>query len=165
MRMIGVTLAFVMALVLVSKARSLLTELRSVLHHSCSDYCYAAGLSHIDDGAASLKANFIHQGFHQVDSTAMAGLDILRSGWVWDVARVKPLSFIPDDDRNFVNPTAAANVHLLPRIFMVAMNDGIRQGLAKCDFYVLLVSRDPLAFPNQVHEGVHEGRDCANFTS
>jgi hypothetical protein len=91
---------------------------------------FPAGPSHVDNGAASFKANFIHQRFHQVDSTAMAGLDIFKCGRVWDVVRVKSLSLIPDDDRNFVSPAATANVHLLPRVSMVAMNDGIRQGLA-----------------------------------
>jgi len=91
---------------------------------------FPAGPSHVDNGAASLKANFIHQGFHEIDTAAMSGLDIFRCGRVWDVVKVKSLSLIPDDDRDLVRPTAAANVHLFPRILMVAMNDGIRKGLA-----------------------------------
>ena len=122
----AVTLVFVMALVLRQYGQIVAGAEFTV----CLEHGRPAGLPHMNDGATSFKANFIHQVFHQVDSTAMAGLDIFRSGWIWDVARVEPLPLIPDDDRNFVSPAAAANVHMLPRVLMVAMNDGIREGLA-----------------------------------
>lgn len=87
------------------------------------------GLSHIDDGAPSFKANFIHQGFHQVDSTTMTGLNVFRGGRIRDPVNLKSLSLVPDDKRDFVSSTATANVNLLPGVLMVAVNDGIRQGL------------------------------------
>jgi hypothetical protein len=82
-----------------------------------------------DNGTASFKVNFIHQGSHQVDSTAMTGADIFWSSRVWNLANIKSLSFVPDDDGDLVSPTATADTHLPLSVLMIAANDGIRQGL------------------------------------
>src|SRR6266481_1937852 len=123
------------------------------------------GLSHIDNGAALLKSNFVHQGFHQKSSAAMTGLNVFWVGRVWDCPDVKSLSFVPDDDGNLACPTATTDVNMLPRIPVIAMNHGVRQGLAQCDFNVLLASRNPFAFSDQVHDGFYKWRNCSNFTS
>src|SRR5258708_12265044 len=95
----------------------------------------------------------------------MAELDSFGGSRVWVFGDVEAFSFVPDDDRDFVGPTTTANVNVLPRVLMIAVNHGIRQRLAQCDFDILLVPRDPLASPDQSHESVDEGWDCSNFAS
>lgn len=53
------------------------------------------GLSHVDDGAPSFKANFIHQGFHQIDSTTMTGLNVFRRRRIWDLNQFQILVLRP----------------------------------------------------------------------
>jgi len=59
----------------------------------------------------------------------MTGPNIFRGGRVWDAADFKSLSFVPDDEGDFISPTTTANVNLLPRVLMIAVNHGVRHSL------------------------------------
>src|SRR6266404_6903040 len=63
------------------------------------------GLSHEDNRAALLKANFIHHALHQVDSTTTARLEIFRGSRIRNLTNVESVSFIPDDEGNLTSPT------------------------------------------------------------
>jgi hypothetical protein len=102
----------------------------------------------VHHGPTSLEADFIHQSFHQVDAAAMRRLKLLRGGWVREIGAAKPRSFVPDHNRNFfIWHTAAVDVNMLARIFMIAVNDAICQGFSQGDFNVNFVSRNTLAVP------------------
>ena len=67
------------------------------------------------------------------------------------------MSFVLHDDRNiFVGFAAAANVNMLPRVFMISVNGSVRQGLTQRNFNVHLVSASALAFIDQEHEPVYK---------
>src|SRR5258708_3121321 len=87
-----------------------------------------------------------------------------RGGGVRYHIAVKSLSFVFDDDRNFLlGFAAAADVNMLARVFMISVNDGILQCLAQRDFNVSLVARSTSAVLDQEHELVNKGRDCTDF--
>jgi hypothetical protein len=115
-------------------------------------------LSHVHHVSASLEANFIHQTFHQVDAAAMHRPELLRCGRVRQLGAAKSRSFVPDHNGNFlIGHTAATDVNMFARIFMIAVNDAICQGFAQGDFNVNFVPRNTLAFLYEGHELIHEG--------
>jgi hypothetical protein len=118
--------------------------------------CLGGLLSHVHCGSASLEANFIHQTFHQEDAAAMYRPDVLCGGWVREIGAAKPSSFVPDHNGNILlGHTAAADVNMLARIFMIAVNDAICQGFSQGDFNVNFVPRNTLAFLYEGHELIH----------
>jgi hypothetical protein len=67
------------------------------------------------------------------------------------------LSFVLHDDRNIlVGFAAAANVNMLPRVFMISVNGSVREGLTQRNFNVHLVSASALALLDQEHEPVYK---------
>jgi hypothetical protein len=52
--------------------------------------------------------------------------DLLCGGWVRELGAAKSRAFVPDHNGNFlIRHTAAADVNMLARIFMIAVNDAI----------------------------------------
>jgi len=123
-------------------------------------------LSHMHCGPTSLEVNFIHQSPHQVDAAAMHRLELLCGGWVRELGTVEPRSFVSDHNGNFlIGHTAAFDVNTLARVFMITVNDTIRQGFSQGDFNFNFISGDALAFFDKDHELVHERRDRSDFAS
>jgi hypothetical protein len=87
----------------------------------------------------------------------MRGLKLLCGGRVRELGAAESFSFVPDHDGNFlIGYTAAADVNVLVRVFMIAVNDGICQGFSQGDFNVDFASRHTSAFLDQEHELVYE---------
>src|ERR1700679_582375 len=89
----------------------------------------------------------------------MAGLNILWCRRVRDLIDVKSLTFIPYCDQNLVRFKTAADINVLSRVLMVAVNDSIFQGFAQGDLNISLVSRDTTALRDQEHELIYKVRD------
>jgi hypothetical protein len=120
----------------------------------------------VDYGPTSLEVDFIHQSSHQVDAAAMRRLKLPHSSWVREIGAVKPRPFVPDHNENFlIGHTAAVDVNMLARVFVIAVNDAICQGFPQGDFNVNFVSRNTLAFLYEDHELVYEWRNRRDFTS
>ena len=84
--------------------------------------------AHVDLGAIAAKLNFIHAGGHKIDSPPGVLSHVLRYR---HFARVKPVSLIPNQDRQRVIGFAGVlNVDLFKAIVVVAVSNGIRQGLS-----------------------------------
>jgi hypothetical protein len=114
-------------------------------------------LSHVHYGPTSLEVNFIHESCHQVDAAAMRGLKLLCGGWVRELGAAKPFSFVFDHNGDsLIGHTAAGDVNMLVRVFMIAVNDGIRQGFAQGHFNVDFASRHTSASLDEEHELVYE---------
>jgi hypothetical protein len=92
-----------------------------------------------------------------VDAAAMRGLKVLWGGRVRELGAVKPFSFVPDHNRNFlIRHAAVDDVNMLVRIFMIAVNNGICQGFSQGDFNVDYASRHTSASLDKEHELVYE---------
>jgi len=114
--------------------------------------CPGALLSHAYYRPTSFEVDFIHQTFHQVDAAAMHRLELLCGGWVRELGAAKSRSFVPDHNGNFlIGHTAAVDVNLLARVFVIAMNHAICQGFSQGDFNVSFVSRKTSAFLYENH--------------
>ena len=114
-------------------------------------------LSHVHLGPTSLEVNFIHQSFDQVDAAAMRGLKLFGGGWVRELGAVKTFSFVPDHNGDFlIGHTPAVDVNILMRVFVIPVNDGIRQGFSQGHFNVDFPSRHTSAFLDEEHQLVYE---------
>ncbi len=113
-------------------------------------------LSHVHFGPTAVEMNLIHQSCHQVDAAAMRGLKPLCVSRVRELGAAKSFSFVPDHNGDFlIGHTAAADVNMLVTVFMIAVNDGIRQGFSQRDFNVDFASRRTSAFLDEEHELVY----------
>ena len=86
----------------------------------------------MDYGPTSLKVNFVQECLHQVDAAATQGQNVFNRCWIRNFGRIKPLSFVPDDNRNSsarLNATRDAN--FLSRISEIAVEHCVRQGLSE----------------------------------
>ena len=114
-------------------------------------------LSHVHLGPTSLEENFIHQSFHQVDAATMRGFKLFGGGWVRELSAVKTFSFVPDHNGDFlIGHTPAVDVNVLMGVFMIAVNDCIRQGFSQGHFNVDFASRHTSAFLDEKHQLVYE---------
>ena len=55
-------------------------------------------------------------------------------------------------------------MEVLPRVLMIAMNDGIYQSLAQCDFDVSFITTNASVIRDQLHELFYKRGDDRNFT-
>jgi len=119
----------------------------------------------MNSSAASLEANFIHERFHQVDSTPVGELDVLRGGGIRGCAVLEPLPFVANGEENFaIEAAAAADLNTLVRILAVSVNHGVRQGLTQRDFNVNFTSVCVSKLVDEDHELICEGGNCRHFT-
>src|ERR1035438_3283209 len=96
-------------------------------------------LAHMHSRAALLEPNFIHQCSHQVDAASVQGHNVLRTGWIRHGMQIESRSLVADRDRDFSLYAAAAyNLHTLMRVLVIAMDNGIREGLTQRSFDVEL---------------------------
>ena len=56
------------------------------------------------------------------------------------------------------------DMDVLPRVLMIAMNDGIYQSLAQCDFDVSFITINASAIRDQLHELFYKRGDARNLT-
>jgi hypothetical protein len=122
------------------------------------DGSIAGGLSHKNDNPTLFKAHFIHQGFHQVDATAMNEPSIFGRCRIRDLLNIESLSLVFYSDGDFIRSTAATNIDVFSGILMVSVNDGVCKGFAQCNLDVALAFRNAPTLPHQEHELIHESQ-------
>ena len=97
--------------------------------------------AHVDFRAIPAKLNFIHAGGHKINSPAGVLSHVLR---YWHFARMKSVSLIPNQDRQRVIGFAGVlNVDFFKAIVVVAVSNGIRQGLSHCNNECCLAPANP----------------------
>lgn len=99
-----------------------------------------------------------------IESTTVRGHPVFWSRGVRNLLAVKPLSLVPDSDRDFsVHVAAAVDVDALVRVLPGAVNYGIRQGFTQSRLDVDLASISASKLQNEAHELINElgdGRDA-----
>jgi len=100
----------------------------------------------------SFEVNLIHQRLHQVDAAAMRRLELLYASWVRKLGAAKSGTFVLNHNGHFlIGHTAAVDVNVLARVFVIAMNHAICQGFSQGDFNVNFVSSNTSAFLYENH--------------
>jgi hypothetical protein len=114
--------------------------------------CLGALLLHAYYRPTSFEVNLIHQSLHQVDAAAMRRLELLYASGVRKLGAAKSGAFVLDHNRHFlIGDTAAVDVNVLARVFVIAMNHAICQGFSQGDFNVNFVSSNTSAFLYENH--------------
>jgi hypothetical protein len=114
--------------------------------------CLGALLLHAYYRPTPFEVNFIHQSFHQVNAATVRRLELLFAGWVRKLGAAESGTFVPDHNGHFlIGHTAAVDVNLLVRVFMIAMDHAICQGFPHGDFNVNFVSSNTSAFLYKNH--------------
>jgi len=97
--------------------------------------------AHVDFRAIPSKLNFIHTGGHKINSPTDVLSHVLRYR---HFARIKSVSLIPNQDRQRVIGFAGVlNLDFLKAMVVVAVSNGIRQGLSHRDNECCLTPADP----------------------
>ena len=95
----------------------------------------------------SFEVNLIHQSFHQIDAAPMRRLELLYASWVRKLGAAESGTFVLDHNGHFlIRHTAAIDVNVLARVFVLAMKHAICQGFPQGDFNVNFVSSNTSAF-------------------
>jgi hypothetical protein len=114
--------------------------------------CLGALLLHAYYRPTSFEVNLIHQSLHQVDAAAMRRLELLYASGVRKLGAAKSGAFVLDHNGHFlIGDTAAVDVNVLARVFVIAMNHAICQGFSQGDFNVNFVSSNTSAFLYENH--------------
>jgi hypothetical protein len=115
--------------------------------------------------AALFERDFVHQGFHKVNTSTVLEQPVFCSGGIRDSAGVKPSSLVPNGDQDFsVCVAAALYVHTLAGILTVTVNHGIRKGFTQGDLDIDLAAIRGSKVQNEPHELIHELRDNLDLT-
>ena len=113
--------------------------------------------SHVHYAPTPFEVNFIHQRSHPADAAAMRGLKLFCGSRVRKSGAVKSFSFVSDHNGHLsIRRTSAHDVNLLAWVFMIAVNNSIRQGFSHGDFNLDLASLRTSASLDEQHELVHE---------
>ena len=113
------------------------------------------------------ERNLVHERSHEVKPAPVRDKQSLGLGWIGDCVAIKAFSLIPHGDRKLsIHAASAANVNLLVRSFVIAVNHRVGEGLKYGNFNYLF-NRSRLAAvsheePNELHELIYERRDGGN---
>jgi hypothetical protein len=87
----------------------------------------------------------------------MRGLKLLCGRRVREYGAVKSCAFVSDHNGDFLlGRTSADDVNMLVRVFVIAVNDSIRQGFPQGDFDVDFAAGHTSASLDEQHELVYE---------
>ena len=115
--------------------------------------------------AALFERDFVHQGFHEVNTSTVLEQPVFCSGGIRDSAGVKPSSLVPNGDQDFsVCVAAALYVNALAGVLTVAVDHGIRKGFPHGHLDVDLASIRRSKVQNERHELIYELRDDLDLT-